>query len=261
MNKKIFICEKCGSKHDGKYGSGRFCSKECARSFSVSHVSLDGRKNQIKALNDPMNRKKAKKKMNEKKRTITQVNSIQKYESYLENNTNEKFNKRPLAQGKYGELSVIKKCIEHNVPVYIPVVDDSGVDLIIDINNDLKKVQVKSSNSHKGVNKDKISFQLTSTKLVNKDNKYQSEKTDYKDKVDFFALCDISHDDIYLIENDKTRKSIQISRNRTGEKCYDEKSLFYDECNFSDVIENLKRGISQNEIVDVEFKDVKEEDE
>lgn len=28
------ICENCGKEHDGSYGSGRFCCKECARSFS-----------------------------------------------------------------------------------------------------------------------------------------------------------------------------------------------------------------------------------
>jgi len=28
-------CENCGNKHDGKYGSGRFCNKECARGFST----------------------------------------------------------------------------------------------------------------------------------------------------------------------------------------------------------------------------------
>lgn len=29
------ICEKCGKKHDGLYGSGRFCSSECSHSFSA----------------------------------------------------------------------------------------------------------------------------------------------------------------------------------------------------------------------------------
>ena len=29
-------CEKCNNQHDGKYGSGRFCSCECARSFSTT---------------------------------------------------------------------------------------------------------------------------------------------------------------------------------------------------------------------------------
>ena len=28
------VCENCGKEHDGSYGSGRFCSKECARSYS-----------------------------------------------------------------------------------------------------------------------------------------------------------------------------------------------------------------------------------
>ena len=31
----VRICENCGKEHDGNYGSGRFCCKECARSFST----------------------------------------------------------------------------------------------------------------------------------------------------------------------------------------------------------------------------------
>lgn len=29
------VCETCGEAHDGAYGSGRFCSERCARSFST----------------------------------------------------------------------------------------------------------------------------------------------------------------------------------------------------------------------------------
>ena len=29
------ICENCGKEHDGSFGSGRFCCKECARAFST----------------------------------------------------------------------------------------------------------------------------------------------------------------------------------------------------------------------------------
>lgn len=32
----MITCEKCGTKHDGKYGSGRFCNQSCSRSFSTS---------------------------------------------------------------------------------------------------------------------------------------------------------------------------------------------------------------------------------
>lgn len=31
------ICENCGKEHNGSYGSGRFCSKFCARSFSTKY--------------------------------------------------------------------------------------------------------------------------------------------------------------------------------------------------------------------------------
>ena len=30
-------CENCGKEHNGSYGSGRFCSKECAKSFSTKN--------------------------------------------------------------------------------------------------------------------------------------------------------------------------------------------------------------------------------
>jgi len=48
-------CENCSNEHDGKYGSGRFCSSKCARGFSTKarrvelnnrvSKSLSGRKN------------------------------------------------------------------------------------------------------------------------------------------------------------------------------------------------------------------------
>ena len=31
------ICENCGKEHDGSYGSGRFCCKECAKAFSTKN--------------------------------------------------------------------------------------------------------------------------------------------------------------------------------------------------------------------------------
>lgn len=39
------ICENCGKEHDGSYGSGRFCCKECARSFSTKN-----KKNELKEV-------------------------------------------------------------------------------------------------------------------------------------------------------------------------------------------------------------------
>lgn len=33
----LILCEACSITHSGSYGSGRFCSSRCARSFSTSH--------------------------------------------------------------------------------------------------------------------------------------------------------------------------------------------------------------------------------
>lgn len=38
------ICENCNRNHDGSYGSGRFCSSSCARSFSSKSISDESRK-------------------------------------------------------------------------------------------------------------------------------------------------------------------------------------------------------------------------
>ena len=44
------ICENCGKEHDGSYGSGRFCSKSCARSFSTKNI-IKGQQKEAKCIN------------------------------------------------------------------------------------------------------------------------------------------------------------------------------------------------------------------
>lgn len=48
-------CENCGIEHDGKYGSGRFCSSKCSRGFSgkKSSGSKKPRKSTIKEQKCP----------------------------------------------------------------------------------------------------------------------------------------------------------------------------------------------------------------
>ena len=38
------VCENCGKEHDGSYGSGRFCSKECAKSYSSKSLDNTNKK-------------------------------------------------------------------------------------------------------------------------------------------------------------------------------------------------------------------------
>jgi len=44
------ICEKCGNEHDGTYGSGRFCSANCATKYSISFSIINEYKNAICVL-------------------------------------------------------------------------------------------------------------------------------------------------------------------------------------------------------------------
>ena len=63
------ICENCGKKHKGEYGSGRFCCAKCARGYSSKHVTPEGRKKQKDAL-------------------INKDNMIKSYETRLANSKN-----------------------------------------------------------------------------------------------------------------------------------------------------------------------------
>lgn len=267
---KILFCEKCGDVHDGSYGSGRFCCKKCARSFSSSCVSKEGRKRQKEALNDPINREKCKKnrktvdkkKKEHKKKTDME---IQLKEKKMKNRTDSIFKNRKMCLGKYGENVIINKCIENNIDVYIPVIDN-GVDLIMDINGDLKKVQVKSSTQQTGINCDKTCFNLIASKRIGiSDGKNKYYKKNYKDFVDMFALYDAIHDRSYLVENNDSigKTSIIISQSKISKNNQSSSINFADDYDFDYVIENLKAGISQDDIIDVKYvdKNIKEDDD
>jgi len=47
------ICDKCGSLHDGSYGSGRFCSSKCARGFSTDEKRILINEKISKSLSKP----------------------------------------------------------------------------------------------------------------------------------------------------------------------------------------------------------------
>jgi len=61
-------CENCDNEHDGSYGSGRFCSVKCARSFST--------KNKRKELNEKVSFKLKGRKLTEEHKENISSNSI-----------------------------------------------------------------------------------------------------------------------------------------------------------------------------------------
>ena len=273
-SKSHYKCENCGSEHDGSYGSGRFCCAQCARSFSSKHVTADGRKKQIEALTCLDTRKKLsetrkekakenkKKKAKEKKKKQRKAESFDKdifdREIAAKNLFKKKFKGNTKKIGTYGENVIINKCIEHDIPVYLPVVDDAGVDMIMEINGELKKVQIKTASDQYGVNKDKIGFHLSSCRL-----KYDQEERAYKptihyydDKIDLFALYDIIHNRSYLIENNDHPSQIRISQSRSSNPGNDKKIHHCDDYDFDHVIEDMKAGMCQMDIVEGTYEEI-----
>jgi len=58
-------CQNCNAKHEGNYGSGRFCSNKCARSFST------------KSKRTEIN-KKVSKKLSGREKTESEIESLKK---------------------------------------------------------------------------------------------------------------------------------------------------------------------------------------
>lgn len=247
---RIYSCEKCGELHDGSYGSGRFCSAKCSRSFSSSHVSEEGRLKQTQTLNDSKNREKC---MQARMETRKKMKHSKKDISHSE--LKESFKNRTMALGKYGENQIINKCLLHDIPVYLPVVDTNGVDMIFDINGEYKKVQVKSSTLQRGVNSDRTAFTLQS--LIRKNDKENKlikyHKDGYQDKVDLFALYDGINDRSYLIDSKSIQtKSIAIAQDKTALNGQTANINAADDYDFDRVIEKLKNGTCDSNVIVVD---------
>lgn len=105
------------------------------------------------------------------------------------------FNEKSLSKriGNLGEIKVIAKFVEHNIPVYIPFGDCEKADLIAEFNGKLNKIQVKTSiNATNGVMK----FSLSSCTF----HKKNGVKHIYnKNEIDYFACYNIERDKVFLI--------------------------------------------------------------
>ena len=249
------ICEYCGKEHDGSYGSGRFCCAKCARKFSNRFVDEDGRKRQIQALLDPENREKGV--LSARKKNLGKI----------------KANKHPCANnivngskitslnlGKIGELKTIEKFLEKNIPVYTPIVDNSGVDLIADINGKLLKIQVKTSTRN---DSEKTCFELTTTNARYKKNgertgitkKYSSENIDY------FSLYDYTSDELYMLKNTGEKSSVTIRLQPPKNNQYTNTNLKED-YNIDKIIDLICKDIDPDNVIESEnFEIIDEENE
>lgn len=200
------ICEYCRKPHDGTYGSGRFCSIRCAKKYSNTYVTEEGRQNQIAALNDKANRTKSIEGRAIANQNITHV-LYRQDERAVDKSTN-----NTGLVGKLGEVATIKKFVENDIQVYTPVLDNTKVDLIAEFDGKPQRIQVKSSSRYVGVDNGATTFKLVSVGNIFNHGIATPKRTSYGiDEVDYFALYDCNKDDVYLIKNtESTPKDITL---------------------------------------------------
>lgn len=252
------ICEKCGKEHDGEYGSGRFCSAKCARGFSSKHVTEAGREKQKQVLRKQDTKDKSyearmEKSENYEKDSEGRWNKISKNKQIK---SNKQKNRHSVTLGRIGELTTAKKFLNHGYEVFVPLVDVSGTDMMVAKNNGTpKRVQVKSST--RTIDDNCTLFSLRSSEFSMKDGAVTSyNKTYSKDNVDYFALYSEKDDDVYLIENDESRKSIVIRNkldpdNLTTKGKNLEKLHMAEDYQIDKVLDDIDNGIDKSKIIDI----------
>lgn len=95
-------------------------------------------------------------------------------------------------KGELGEIGVIYQLIKLHIPISIPYSDNFNYDLIIEINNKLYKVQVKSSTIENS--KDSVIFDLRTNNWY----KRKIIKNPYKD-IDIIICYDINKELAFLL--------------------------------------------------------------
>lgn len=157
--------------------------------------------------------------------------------------------------GKLGELAVIKKFAEHDIPVYLPI-SDNGIDMIAEFGGKLQKIQVKSTTQS---DKNRASFQLTHNKNIIKGKTVTTEHRKYSsDKVDYFSLYDVPNDEVFLLKNNKDISSINIrykkSKNNQSLKVNNAEDYQIDK-----VLDEIELGIDSDNIIDADYKILNDE--
>lgn len=96
--------------------------------------------------------------------------------------------------GSAGERYAEGKFLEYGCPVFASLGDINPYDIVVELNNKLYKIQIKTSNK---ANNEKIVFNLRAETY--KDKKYI--KRSYSNKeIDYFALVNLKTKDVLLLD-------------------------------------------------------------
>ena len=95
--------------------------------------------------------------------------------------------------GNIGEAKALAKFVEYGFPVFIPFGENEKADMIVEFNNKLNRIQVKTSfHADQG----KMIFDLTSNRKIK--NNYIRRKYE-QNEIDYFVCYNVLRNKLYLI--------------------------------------------------------------
>ena len=121
-------------------------------------------------------------------------------------------------QGAITETKIVLECLKHEIDISIPYGNKSRYDLIMDINNKLYRIQIKTSRQAKTKGE---AFIFNCYSVVNKTKHRYT-----KNEIDYFAT--IWNDNLYLIpvEECSSEKTLWIDEPKLANCCKANQYLF-----------------------------------
>lgn len=131
------ICENCGKEHDGKYGSGRFCSEKCARSFSANSNKVEANQKRKITLTGHILSDETKQKISDnngshKKEIKEKISySNKKYWENLSEDEKEELNKKRSHGRKIANFNKLNSICDLSIRTALKILDRMQVGCLI----------------------------------------------------------------------------------------------------------------------------------
>lgn len=126
-------------------------------------------------------------------------------------------------EGALGEARVVYEFQKYGVNVSKPFSDNAPYDLVVDVNDRLYKIQIKTSAF---VKNNATVFRLSKTRY----NRTSSRITKYtSDEVDYYALYSIVRDKVYIVAYDRAPDTSVVIRYDHGKGSTHQKTMRYEE--------------------------------
>ena len=118
-------------------------------------------------------------------------------------------------KGDIGEAKCLAKMLELGVPVSLPFGDNQRYDMIIDVNGQLRKIQVKYSSIQE--NEGSVVFKISSSTNHTTNKHFDT----YINDIDAFLLYDAINDNVYYvpieITNNKKTLTLRTAPTKNGQ--------------------------------------------